>query len=103
MTTKTTEKPDAVAKAVKKATKPKAQKKQAAKADQKNAQPQAKKERPINQKKIRKVEVRGKLYPVKEGSAVHEQDQITVTYITKRGENQATVKRGEFTKRLRHW
>lgn len=60
-------------------------------------------ERTINKKRIRKVLVRGKLYPVIEGSANHTDEGVEVEYKTNRGTNTTFVKRGEFTKKLRHW
>lgn len=59
--------------------------------------------RTINEKKIRKVLVRGKLYPVVEGSAVHSDEGVEVEYTTRRGTNTVFIKAGTFGKNLRHW
>ena len=59
--------------------------------------------RTVNVKEIRKVMVRGKLFPVVEGSADHSDEGVEVEYTTRRGTNTVFVKAGTFGKNLRHW
>ncbi len=59
--------------------------------------------RQVNVKEIRKVMVRGKLFPVVEGSADHSDEGVEVEYTTRRGTNTVFIKAGTFGKNLRHW
>ncbi len=59
--------------------------------------------RTVNVKEIRKVMVRGKLFPVVEGSADHSDEGVEVEYTTRRGTSTVFVKAGTFGKNLRHW